>query len=281
MKRLLLLIGPPIFVLCIMAMLIVLQMEKTVPNTIFPHVSAYQKENRITGDGKNLLGLQDGETKSRLTANLLSLPPVPKLVALTFDDGPHPRYTEDLLKILREHEVRATFFMLGENVEEYPKVARAVSKAGHQIASHSYNHSYAQFSSPDLLRENVERTNAVIRSVTGIQPTAFRPPGGWLVAEIDAIVRLPIVLWSVDSRDWEVRNTEEIIRNTTEGILPGDIVILHDIYSTTVSSVPMIIETLRKQGYSFVTVDELLGLDSSLEQVNEIHFYSDLAEVYE
>lgn len=281
MKRIALLIGPPLLVLCIMAILIAVHVPQKAPSVVIPSASASQEENRITPDGKNLLGLSDGGTQSRMTARLLSLPPVPKIIALTFDDGPHPQYTEQLLEILREREVRATFFMLGNKVEQYPNIAHLVSKAGHQVANHSYDHEYAQFSSNDLLRSNVEHTGTLIFNATGVYPTAFRPPGGLLTEDMDSLVQLPVVLWSVDSRDWEVRHSETILKNATAGVLPGDIILLHDIYGTTIESVPVIIDELRHRGFSFVTVQELLGLSASEEHAKGMHYFRDFSLGYE
>lgn len=258
-RKLLLHIGTPIAFLIITGSAIFLQQDThVVPSEAEVVVPA--SGSRITADGKNILGLPDDAAESRVIAALLEEEPIPKVVALTFDDGPHPWNTPDLLEILDRYDIHATFFLHGLQVEKFPEIAKEVAEHGHAIGNHSYNHYKAQFANPDLLRSNVETTTKLIRQATGVMPIAFRPPGGRALTDMSDIVGMPIVLWSVDTRDWQIRNVDEIVRKATEKVVPGDIILMHDIYATSVESVPAIIETLRAQGFGFVTVGELLDL---------------------
>lgn len=184
-----------------------------------------------------------------------------KYVALTFDDGPNPNTTPQLLNILKQKKVKASFFMLGNNANAYPSVAKRVSNEGHQIGSHSYSHPQLTSLSAYQVANQTREADKAIYLATGILPKTFRPPYGAINHSVSNTVSKPSIMWSIDTRDWESRNPTAINNVVNRNIHNGAIILLHDIHQTSVNSVPQMIDNLRRQGYEFVTVDELLEMN--------------------
>lgn len=181
-----------------------------------------------------------------------------KLVALTFDDGPHPECTPQLLAVLSEKGVKATFFMLGLMVERHPQVAAQVAAAGHEVENHTMWHQNMVWISAENVREDVSRARAAIEAATGVTPQYVRLPYGLYNDTVMGAMETPVIAWSVDPRDWaSERTVEGVSSGVVEATFDGAIILLHDIYPTTVGAVAIIIDTLREQGYEFVTVAEL------------------------
>lgn len=195
-----------------------------------------------------------------------SPPPPPdcsrvKCVALTFDDGP-AESTEELLGILAARRVRATFFLVGENVAKYPELVRREHAAGHELGDHSYTHADLGTASKKKVMEELTRTQDAIRRASGVTPVLLRPPYGSMSKRLTGITRemgLAQVLWTVDPLDWEHRNTRYVEKRVLKAVKPGYVVLMHDIHPTTVKAVPTIIDRLAAEGYVFVTVSELYG----------------------
>ncbi|MDD4600065.1 hypothetical protein SDC9_14727 [bioreactor metagenome] len=196
--------------------------------------------------------------------------PTQKVVALTFDDGPYPPYTNQILDILQEYHVPATFFMVGKNVEKHPDLVLRVQQAGHQLGNHTYNHIDLLKANRKLMEREVDYTNKAIADITGQRPHVVRPPHGFrdpMVMETMADRRLKVVEWSVMSRDWTNPGVEAIVSRTINKVQNGSVILLHDgdgIASSasraqTVEATRQIIRELLAQGYQFVTVDEILA----------------------
>lgn len=188
-----------------------------------------------------------------------------QVVALTFDDGPHPVVTPAVLDILRAHGVKATFFLLGEHCEKYPALVQRIAAEGHEIGNHGYSHKFLGKMPLTVSVDDVVRTNAVIFELTGRQPTLFRPPGGSRSDALLACLRehgLTTVLWSIDPRDWSNPGPQRIRQRVLAGLRPGAIVILHDNRdpSDTVKALPDLLADLAARGYRVVTVGELLAM---------------------
>jgi peptidoglycan/xylan/chitin deacetylase (PgdA/CDA1 family) len=192
-------------------------------------------------------------------------------VALTFDDGPCPGFTEQILDILRHHEVKATFFVCGQNVERSPELLRRVQAEGHTIGNHSYSHSFPFFRSRAFFARQIDLTQEAIEKVTRKRPKFFRPPYGvrWLGLHPVLKARgLSLVNWSDTGYDWKL-DAEGIVRETLKTLGPGSIILLHDGLRTcspekvdrspTVKALPAILEGVVKAGFTFVTLDELMG----------------------
>ncbi|QTD41471.1 polysaccharide deacetylase family protein [Sporosarcina sp. Te-1] len=183
--------------------------------------------------------------------------PVSKRVALTFDDGPEPKVTPQILDILKRHDAKATFFMLGSRVEYYPDVAASVQQAGHELGNHTWNH-------PNLVKlpsarviDEIQKTSRMIEEVTGQKATAFRPPYGAVNQRIRGISDMPIVLWDVDTLDWQHHDPKKILEKVKQQTKDGSIILMHDIHQTTADGLEAVLTYLENEGYSFVTVSEL------------------------
>ncbi len=181
-----------------------------------------------------------------------------KKIALTFDDGPHPYYTEQLLKGLKERNVKVTFFVTGKNVEAYPEIVKNIHEDGHLIGNHTYNHTQLTRKNGEKFKQEIIQTNEVIKKVTGEDTIYIRPPYGCWNKEFEKELNMFPVLWTVDPLDWCSQDVSCIVRNVCTKVEENDIILMHDQYKTTVTAVFKIIDTLTEEGYEFVTVDELL-----------------------
>ena len=189
-----------------------------------------------------------------------------KLVALTFDDGPHPTLTPEILSILREYGVPATFFVIGVNAEQYPELVEKEFGEGHEIASHTYSHgSMKSMSEEKLLSEMRKEAELLAPLCDGLPPKLFRPPGGVCtdcVRAAAAEMGYSLILWSIDTRDWAHRPTKEIVREVLGKARSGSIILMHDYISggsPTPDALRQIIPALLQDGYRFVTVSGLLN----------------------
>ena len=184
-----------------------------------------------------------------------------KVIALTFDDGPGP-YTAQLLDILDQHGAKATFFLIGSKVSAQADVLRRMHARGHQLGNHSWSHPELPKLPIDQVAGEIDRTNDAIKQATGIKPTVMRPPYGAVNGVVLEQLRLrgmSSILWSVDTRDWADRNSDIVCSRAVAGAHPGAIILMHDIHQTSVNAVPCILSSLKQQGYSFVTVQGLIG----------------------
>lgn len=180
-----------------------------------------------------------------------------KLIALTFDDGPGP-YTRRLLEGLAKRGVKATFFMLGQQAENYDVTAGLVRDAGHQIASHTYDHPQLSKKTDSQVTWQISHTADILNGITGYGTHYLvRPPYGDYNSRVLSLLDNPAILWSVDPLDWKYRNADTVCTNIVDGAFDGAIVLAHDIHSTTVDGVLMAIDKLQAKGYEFVTVNEL------------------------
>ncbi|MGF7184307.1 peptidoglycan/xylan/chitin deacetylase (PgdA/CDA1 family) [Desulfitispora alkaliphila] len=190
-----------------------------------------------------------------------------KLVALTFDDGPDARYTEETLDILAEYGVPATYFLIGENTLRFPDVAKRIVAEGHEVGNHSFNHpDFRRFSSERVYSEQIERTQEIFKEVLGVEPHIFRPPYGAITPEqVDFFAEKGIktVNWSIDTHDWnkDFNSVETMFETVKRYKHPGAIVLMHSgggPRPNTVELLPELIEMFQEKGYKFVTVGELL-----------------------
>lgn len=182
-----------------------------------------------------------------------------KVVALTFDDGPHKEITPQVLDILKDEGVPATFFLMGENAQEYPKLVKRMVKEGHEVGNHTYSHVDLSNMSRQQAREEVERAQEVIEEITGERPALLRPPFG-KIREDEAMEEFLLVSWNVDTLDWCGSSAWKILSRVQKQIKPGSIILMHDQYPGTVEALPELIRWVKEQGYEFVTVEELLLL---------------------
>ena len=179
-------------------------------------------------------------------------------IALTFDDGPHPYYTDLLLDGLAERGVKVTFFLLGENIEGREDVIRRMSEEGHLIGNHTFYHVDINSLSMEEACAEIRDTSEAIRAITGQQVEYVRPPYGNWNKELECQVMMIPVFWTLDTLDWKVKNTDRIVREVLEDVEENDVILMHDSYRTTVEAALRIVDELQKNGYEFVTADELI-----------------------
>lgn len=179
-------------------------------------------------------------------------------IAITFDDGPSSRYTGRLLDGLKERNVKASFFLIGENAEENPVLVERIYKEGHLIGNHTYSHVQMTHLSEEVAVREIEKTDQVISAITGEHVAYMRPPFGAWQRELEVRMEVLPVLWSVDPLDWTTENVDEIVSKVVTEVEEGDIILLHDCYASSVEAALRIVDILQKEGYEFVTVDRLL-----------------------
>ena len=180
-----------------------------------------------------------------------------QLVALTFDDGPVPGTTEHILDTLAEHDVKATFFVLGSMVEAYPEIAKRIVDDGHEIANHSYNHPQLTTLSEENLQYQIGYTQELIQDATGTWAMLFRPPYGDTNQFVRDTAGIQEVLWNIDTLDWQSRNTNLIYNNVMTNVGDGSVILMHDIVDATPQAVVNLMNNLDKDQFEFVTVSEM------------------------
>lgn len=192
------------------------------------------------------------------TAEIETGTAVPKKIALTFDDGPHPRYTKKLLEGLRERNVRVTFFVLGQSAERYPELLQEMAEDGHLIGNHTYSHMQLTKSNKGRFEEELQKADAVIYELIGCHTEFVRPPfGAWDRSFEESLNMIP-VLWTIDPCDWCCSDAGRVTSRVLNKADENGIILLHDVYGSSVQAALSIIDTLTEQGYEFVTVDEII-----------------------
>ncbi|MEH7415839.1 polysaccharide deacetylase family protein [Neobacillus drentensis] len=194
-----------------------------------------------------------------------------KLVAITFDDGPHPIFTPQILDLLAKYNARATFFVAGNKVVRFPDVLKREVEEGHEIANHTFSHIYGYHITSSKLLSELKETDQVIQKYTGIKPSLYRPVGGFYNDDIINTAlknKKEVVLWSwdQDSRDWTNPPAGQMCSYIIKGVKPGNIILFHDWHGSefskacsTVTALETILNYLNKNGYKCVTVSELLS----------------------
>lgn len=179
-------------------------------------------------------------------------------VAITFDDGPNPEYTVELLEGLQKRGVKATFFVLGAEVEKYPDIVKKIDDGGHLIGVHSYEHvNFGQIGDEAAI-EQIEKTQEAIHNVTGKYAGYIRPPYGCWKKSLDVEVPLIEVLWDIDPLDWATKDADTVVQRILKGVPEGSIILLHDGSQSSVQAAFSVIDILQQENYEFVTVEDLL-----------------------
>ena len=185
-------------------------------------------------------------------------------IAMSFDDGPSATLTPKLLDLLAARHIKATFFVIGENVMEHPEIVARAAREGHEIGNHSWSHPNLAKMSQESVRSQLQRTDVAIKNATGERPTLMRPPYGsitdrekhWIHDEFG----YRIILWDVDPYDWK-RPGPAVVRNRIlKETRPGSIVLSHDIHPGTIEAMPSTLDALEAKGLKFVTVSELIEM---------------------
>ena len=182
-----------------------------------------------------------------------------KVVALTFDDGPS-KYTNKILDVLKKYDACGTFFLIGNKVDFYGDVLKRMLLEGSEIGNHSYDHKLLTRLSKSDFQKEISKTQDAIKKVTGFTPTLFRPTYGGYTNILKSYTDLKFVLWDVDSRDWQVKTKDKIIKNILPNVKSGSIILMHDNHEYSLNALEDVLKSLKNQGYKFVTVSELLEL---------------------
>ena len=192
-----------------------------------------------------------------------------KVVAITFDDGPHGVNTPRLLDMLKKRNVKATFYVVGNMVKYNPQLLRRMIAEGHEIGNHTVTHGTLSKMSDAALRKELQDAHDMIVAETGVAPRSMRPPGGAIKNDQKKLMLkefgYPTILWSVDPEDWKKPGASVVTSRLVNGAKPGGILLVHDLHASTVDAMPSTLDQLLAKGYRFVTVSELIMMDESYE----------------
>ncbi len=216
----------------------------------------YIKEASAPGSSNNIAVTGRGVEQEEIQAtdNYKEI----KKVAITFDDGPHPVYTELILDELKDRGVKASFFITGQNAEEYPDIVRRIYEEGHIIGNHTYTHLRLTDLNEEIYVEELRETSKLIKEITGQETIFVRPPYGEWDKKFEKELKMFPVLWTVDPLDWCSTDASFIVEHVIGKVKDNDIILLHDEYESTKVAVLIIIDILQDRGFEFVTVDEIL-----------------------
>lgn len=234
-------------------------------------VGVDDKEGRIV-EGKELFETESSrneeneQTANRQVARVID--PSKKLVALTFDDGPS-EYTRRILRTLKQYDSVATFFVVGNRVELFEDVLKEELEIGCEIGNHTYEHKVLTELNAEQIWLQIYRTNEAVKKVTGEYPTLMRPPCGFDNGSTNCIIAMPLILWSVDTKDWQTQNCYCSVQTVLENVKDGDIILMHDMYEASAEAVEMIVPSLIAEGYQLVTVSELAEYRGMMLQEGE------------
>lgn len=192
------------------------------------------------------------------------------VLAMTFDDGPHPVNTPKLLDILKQRNIKGTFFLVGRNVKQYPQIVRRILEEGHEIGNHTWTHASLTSRSDDQIRSELKMSAEALMSVANYTPHLMRPPYGAVNAHIKELANAEFgyktVLWSVDPQDWRRPGVSVVTSRLVNGAHKGAILLTHDIHAPTITAMPDTLDQLLAKGYQFVTVSQLMNLEGGSQQ---------------
>lgn len=186
-------------------------------------------------------------------------------IALTFDDGPHPANTPRLLDILKQRNVKATFYVVATNAKRYPEIMRRIIAEGHEIGNHTVTHGNLSKMSDAQVRQELTASHQAIVAATGVAPKTMRPPYGAITSAQKTWIRrefgYPAILWSVDPEDWKKPGPSVVTSRLVSGAAPGGILLVHDIHAPSIDAMPSTLDQLLGKGFQFVTVTQLIAMD--------------------
>jgi peptidoglycan-N-acetylglucosamine deacetylase len=207
----------------------------------------------------------EGPTGAQKPATWFSVNVDGPYIAMTFDDGPSPETTPRLLDILKQRNIKATFFMIGQNAEHNPAIVQRILAEGHEIGNHSWTHPQLSKLSDERVTEEINQTQAAIKNACGYTPVLLRPPYGAITARqkqwIEQQFGLSVIIWSVDPFDWKRPGASVIEQRILAGARPGAIILSHDIHKQTVDAMPATLDALAAKGFKFVTVSQLIAMN--------------------
>jgi peptidoglycan/xylan/chitin deacetylase (PgdA/CDA1 family) len=190
-----------------------------------------------------------------------------KVVAMTFDDGPHPTHTPQLLKMLRDRNIKATFYLVGKNAKAYPNIVRQMVAEGHEIGNHTWTHGSLTSMSDEQIRRELKMSTDAVFEAAGYRPQTIRPPYGAINQRIKEMMYAefgyPTIMWSVDPQDWRKPGVSVVTSRIVNAAHPGAILLAHDIHAPTIQAMPATFDQLLAKGYRFVTVSQLMNIEKA------------------
>jgi peptidoglycan/xylan/chitin deacetylase (PgdA/CDA1 family) len=193
-----------------------------------------------------------------------------KTIALTFDDGPHAVLTPRLLDVLKQKNVKVTFFVMGVKAVIHPNILEREKSEGHEVANHVWDHPVISKISREVLHEQIEKTNNAINKAIGNIPLTMRPPYGNTNPKLNDHIKkneqLSVIQWSYDTNDWKRPTPEELIKKSLKNVKAGDVILCHDIHPGTIEAMPKLIDGLKELGFNFATVSEMIELEKKDNQ---------------
>ena len=250
-------------IICLLLAGIFLVPTAACAKPIEPDLSAYD----TAGPAEipvEILGELDEETLADLVEE-------PKYVALTFDDGPKADTTAALLDGLLERGAAATFFVIGQQVPCNESLLQRMKAEGHQIGNHTYSHVRLKTANMDSVVEEIQKSEVVLQSAVGEGSFWLRPPYGAIDSQRAKLIKTPMIYWSVDPQDWKLLDTRKVVDAVLSVVQPGDSILLHDFYPTSVQAALEIIDRLQAEGYDFVTVEELFRIQGVEAQAGALY----------
>ncbi|MBQ6993981.1 MAG: polysaccharide deacetylase family protein [Lachnospiraceae bacterium] len=181
-----------------------------------------------------------------------------KKIAITFDDGPHPQFTEQLLDGLKERGVQATFFVTGEHAELHPDIIERMNEEGHIIGNHTYSHMQLTKGNRDSFKDELIKTNQILNEITGEEVVYVRPPYGTWDKSFETELNMIPVLWNIDPLDWCSQDVTGVVNKVMKEADENAIILMHDYYETSVTAALQIVDRLQEKGYTFVTIEEIM-----------------------
>lgn len=208
-------------------------------------------------EGQQTADSSDSQQTPQLPAGIRALDPSRPMIALTFDDGPYAPVGNRIMDVMNQYGGKCTFFMVGNRVPSYQAEVQRMVNEGFEVANHTQDHKYLNQLGADAIRAQVEACNNTIQAVTGVRPTLMRLPGGNKNSTVLSNVNMPIILWNVDTKDWKNRNAQSVINSVMGNVKDGDIILMHELYTSTAEAVEALVPALTAQGFQLVTVSEL------------------------
>ncbi len=231
-----------------------------------------KQENELQETGEN----PDSDISPYYTEKLeleKKVTEVKPMIALTFDDGPNMITTKSILETLKDNGAVATFFVLGSRAKQNKELILQMAENGNEIGNHTYSHKLLTKLSKDELSNQIKQTQNIINEITGIEPIVMRPTYGEVNDRIKEIIGMPLILWSVDPKDWKTKNAKAVSEHILSRAKDGDIVLMHDIYLSTAEAVKTVIPELIKRGFELVTVSELFREKEASLEVGNVYRY--------
>lgn len=205
-------------------------------------------------------------------ASLYAVDPHKPMIALTYDDGPYRPTTNQVLDVLEKYNARATFFVVGNRLTTYSDCLAREASLGCEIGCHTYNHTTLTRASDTTIKNEIANTNALIKQYSGQTPRLVRAPGGAINSHVQSVVGYPLIQWSVDTRDWEHRNTQTTINHVKTHASDGAIILMHDIHAATANAAEGVVSYLVGQGYQLVTVSEMMDAKGITMQNGGVYY---------